>query len=78
MSNPAASVDAPTRVSLRWWRLEGSVYWMSVFQHLFRVHSLFAEWIAKRFPWYVRLVAGQSADEVFRQITRNAKRFQDN
>jgi hypothetical protein len=39
---------------------------------------LLAEWIAKRFPWYVRLVAGKRADEVFRRISEDAKRFHKN
>ena len=32
---------------------------MSVFQHLYRLQCLLAEWIANHFPWYVRFVAGK-------------------
>jgi hypothetical protein len=51
---------------------------MSFLRHLSRLQCLFAEWLAKRFPWYIRLLAGQNADKVFRQISENAKRFHDN
>jgi hypothetical protein len=51
---------------------------MSIYQNLYRWQALFAEWIARRFPWYVRLVAGKHADEVFQRIAENAKRFHEN
>jgi hypothetical protein len=51
---------------------------MNIFQNILRLQSSMMEWVAKHFPWYIRLVAGKHAGEAFRRISEDAKRFREN
>jgi hypothetical protein len=37
-------------------------------QKMSRTEFLWLRWLARRCPWYIRLIAGKQADDVFRRI----------
>jgi hypothetical protein len=37
-------------------------------QKMSRTQFLWLRWLTKRCPWYIRLIAGKQADEIFRRV----------
>jgi hypothetical protein len=37
-------------------------------QKMSRIQFLWLRWLARHWPWYIKLVAGKQADDIFRRI----------
>ncbi len=46
-------------------------------QKMSRVQFLWLRWLTKRCPWYIKLVAGKQAGEVFRQVKDAEEEFRE-
>ena len=46
-------------------------------QKMSRMQFLWLRWLARRCPWYIKLVAGKQADDIFRRIKDAEEDFGD-
>jgi hypothetical protein len=46
-------------------------------QKMGRTQFLWLRWLAKRCPWYIKLVAGKRAEDIFRRIRDAEEDFRE-
>ncbi len=46
-------------------------------QKMSRMQFLWLRWLAKYCPWYIKLIAGKRADDVFRRIKEAEEDFHE-
>jgi hypothetical protein len=46
-------------------------------QKMSRAQFLWLRWLARRCPWYIKLVAGKQADDIFRRVKEAEEHFRE-